>query len=346
MANLSSLIRSKAALSTGFDEDNLMKGQIYVYGLPDERQTCFGQLGTFCWNSPGCGTAIVEIWGAGGSASAMCCCGVGLPGNAGAYAKKTIVVDSGSYITGLTGKSCNDTTLLCFKGCSSGTCICYVAPAGNGTVCAMGGRAGESRCLNSATGNMYDCFVSLGYSGTSYGNGCGLICNHSSSTDWNATATGGDINCSGGFSCLKIMTCNPTSYCCYTHFMRLPAGMGSENGHRLEVRMGFNSDLTKQPSPLPFYNALLAGMGKSPISAHPFGECQGNWVHCSAVEAPNCAVMFGTAVPAPGSHPCAGTWDRGLRGGMGGVRIQFIKDKEPFQLDLGVRAEDIEFPEP
>ena len=49
------------------------------------------------------GTAIIEVWGAGGSGARMCCCGDGLTGNAGAYVKKTITVETGDTMTGCTG---------------------------------------------------------------------------------------------------------------------------------------------------------------------------------------------------------------------------------------------------
>lgn len=325
MANLSSLVKSKSQFIPAFDEDNLLKGEIFVFTLP-EQTAGFGNFTCFCWPAPAAGKAIVEIWGAAGSGGGMCCCGVGMPGNPGAYAKKTLCVEPGDYLFGLPGNSCK-TPALCFRGCSEPTCVCWVTNSGNGTMCAAGGRGGESRCLNSATGNMYDCFVSLGFSGTSFGSGCGLICNHNSSINWIASATGGDINLSGGFSCLKLMACNTATYCCFTGYVKTSPHVVSEDGAIMEVRSGYNSESTKCANPLPNMMTAMAGVTKSPFRATPYSSCIHGALQCAQLTCYGVAPILGLGVPSPHvivSSGNAGT-DVGIRGAQGAVRIQFIK---------------------
>ena len=84
-------------------EENLETGYIYSYTQGTNwSQFCNG----VCWEARSDGTAIIEIWGSGGSGSRMCCCGDGLPGNAGAYVKKSITVEAGDTMTGCVGMSC------------------------------------------------------------------------------------------------------------------------------------------------------------------------------------------------------------------------------------------------
>jgi hypothetical protein len=86
MASLKSLLGTKSDAFVSVEESNLEKGRIYVYtpGTNYSRHIWCG----FCFHPEVSGTAVVEIWGAGGSGAEMCCCGFGLPGNAGAYVKK------------------------------------------------------------------------------------------------------------------------------------------------------------------------------------------------------------------------------------------------------------------
>ena len=58
----------------------------------------------------------------------MCCCGDGLPGNAGAYVKKSITVAAGDTMTGQTGHSCYAHD-LCFSGCSEQSEVCWITAA-------------------------------------------------------------------------------------------------------------------------------------------------------------------------------------------------------------------------
>ena len=103
-------------------EDNLEKGRIWAYTDGNMYAAfCNG----FCWRAPGTGCAIIEVWGAAGSGAQMCCCGAGLPGNAPAYTKKCLCVVSGNYVCGYIGRSCNNSSALCFRGCSEASCVCW-----------------------------------------------------------------------------------------------------------------------------------------------------------------------------------------------------------------------------
>ena len=103
-------------------EDNLEKGRIWVYQDGNMYSAfCNG----FCWRSPGTGCIVIESWGAAGSGAQMCCCGAGLPGNAPAYVKKCLCVIAGNYVCGYIGRSCNNSSALCFRGCSEASCVCW-----------------------------------------------------------------------------------------------------------------------------------------------------------------------------------------------------------------------------
>jgi len=102
-------------------EDQLEKGRIWVYGDGNEYT---GLCNGFCWKPPGCGLAVIEIWGAGGSMGRGCCCGMSVPPNPGAYAKKCICVCPSNYVCGFIGRACGDTPAYC-RGYSEAVCICW-----------------------------------------------------------------------------------------------------------------------------------------------------------------------------------------------------------------------------
>lgn len=118
MAKLSSLLGGRELAF----EDNLEKGRIWVY-QEGTMYTAF--CNGFCWRAPGTGFIQIDVWGAAGSGAQMCCCGAGLPGNAPAYVRKCVCVQSGNYVCGYIGRSCNNSSALCFRGCSEATCVCW-----------------------------------------------------------------------------------------------------------------------------------------------------------------------------------------------------------------------------
>ena len=112
MATLQSILQSRAGSSA---ETNLETGKLWAYSTVTD-YTTYG--GCHCWISPGNGTVQLEVIGAGGSGSRMCCCSSTLPGNSGAYVKKSDLTVTGScYICVRAGKSCRGSG-LCNRGLS------------------------------------------------------------------------------------------------------------------------------------------------------------------------------------------------------------------------------------
>jgi hypothetical protein len=91
---LSQLLRARnESIRPNLQETNLETGTIYMYTEGTTYSTYASNYGSgFCWKAPTYGCAVIEAWGAGGSAGKVACCGYGLPGNSGAYAKKSICV--------------------------------------------------------------------------------------------------------------------------------------------------------------------------------------------------------------------------------------------------------------
>ena len=209
MASLATLLSTR--LAGVVEETNLETGKIYTYvsGKTYETLRC-----NFCWSAPSAGTVTVEIWGAGGSGARQCCCGIGIPGNAGAYSKKTYTTAADGYICGILGVSCGNANSLCFRGCSTATCIQLCSGTG-GTctcMCAMGGRGGWVRC-NPGSGSNFCCLgnqFSLPKTNIG-GGGCGIVCNYEVNST--AIAYGGDVNIEGAISCAHFYHCNGSCNC-------------------------------------------------------------------------------------------------------------------------------------
>ncbi len=173
MASLKSLLGTKQDAFVSVEESNLEKGRIYVYtpGTNYSRMWC-----GFCFHPDVAGTAIVEIWGAGGSGAEMCCCGFGLPGNAGAYVKKQISMSPGDYVCGCLGQSCGNSDALCFRGCSEASHARFCIASNETCACAEGGKGGITYC--STNSSFYCCYRANGFCVTRTDNdNCGIICN-------------------------------------------------------------------------------------------------------------------------------------------------------------------------
>ena len=94
MASLEALIKAKLPQAS---EDNLETGRLYSFA---EGNTYSKFCKCACWCPTSNGTAIIEVWGAGGSGAKMCCCGNGLPGNSGSYSKTTKTMTPSDYMYG------------------------------------------------------------------------------------------------------------------------------------------------------------------------------------------------------------------------------------------------------
>ena len=95
MASLETLLKAKVP---GGSEQNLETGRLYSFA---EGNTYTKACKCWCWCPTATGVATIEVWGAGGSGAKMCCCGGGIPGNSGSYAKKEIAMTTSQYYVGL-----------------------------------------------------------------------------------------------------------------------------------------------------------------------------------------------------------------------------------------------------
>ena len=205
MATLASILQTRSPPAA---EDNLEAGKMFAFSTVVEYTT---QGGCHCWIAPAAGTVDVEVIGAGGSGSRMCCCSATLPGNSGAYVKKQdLTMAAGCWICMHAGKSCRNASQICNRGCSEAGMVCWQGNGTNGCICAEGGRSGTSFCTSSPP--RWCCMSANGFCSTSYGSYCGLICNHCPGA-WCACAYGGDIQKMGNISCSTYWHCYPNCSC-------------------------------------------------------------------------------------------------------------------------------------
>lgn len=324
MATLSDLLAQKAdTYSVG--ELNLEQGEIYSFVSGNQNNNFAVD---WCWQSQGrLGTAVLEIWGAGGSSSRQCCCAAGLPGNSGAYSKKTFDVDGSSYITGVSGRACINSSELCCRGCSEPTSICcYVGASENGCMCAEGGIAGMSYCT--CTISPYCRFLCEGYCTTRLSNdNCGLVCNHYDGY-WVANAYGGDTNCDGRISCMSFLGCYGNCNCCHHQHVAGPAGMFSNKG----VILTFTHDSDnaayggQSGQGSIQFQAAVRGVSRQPSGGWDLKRCWNGFTSCGCYEANGCYsfIPYGFGAPAP--TMCSGMRDVGTAGGVGMTRIKFIEN--------------------
>ncbi len=306
-----------------FNEENLEQGMIWAFTPGNVRTNfCTG----FCWLAPGPGTAVIEVWGAGGSGSRMCCCGFGLPGNPGAYAKKTITVAQGCRVCGSVGFSCGNPSTIAYRGRSEPTQVCWFSDTDDGCICAQGGRGGTSICSTGASA--YCCFTAAGFCTTRLNNdNCGLVCNFGPGTsDCCAEAFGGDINMFGGFSCVSFLGCLPSCPCATQHHVATPPGKFTQCGtvvtHTTEGDSGFAN--WSGGSIDPFIHTLSLA-GKSPTHGiMPEHKCWTGGRSCGCQEGQGCIAFVPPGFPGAASMPCPAVRDVGGRGGHGLVRIKFI----------------------
>jgi len=322
MANLSTILRNRvpqsvlAAVASEAVETNLTGGQVWAWspGGYNGNQVC-----GFCWFSPGAGTAVIEIWGAGGSGVGGCCCFGGIPGNPGAYAKRTITVASGDFVCGFAGTSCGNITPS-FRGCSTATCVticklgvCCVC------MCAQGGAGGLTICQTGTS--QYCCMVGgLGLPGTLISNGCGIACNACRQ----AVAFGGDINCSSCASCTTFWICNPTNSTNVNH-IAYPPGIFSTNGGWISYLTSNCYTDNQFTSIAPFSQALTS------MNSRTLGFAQGAMLHCwnggmqcGCYTNTGCTPTLPYGFPGASSAVTGGQQGYGQRGGHGAIRITFV----------------------
>lgn len=327
MANLKTLVEAKLD-QIDYDETNLDKGRVFAYS-PGTEYVNF--VNGFCWIACCTGKAIVDVWGAGGSGARMCCCGAGIGGNPGAFARKCICVVAGCYICGHVGKSCNNADSLCFRGCSEATCVCwygrdqYTAAAINSCICSQGGRGGTTFCSTSTP--LYCCFTAAPFCTTNYGSSQGIVCNFGPGTgSCCAEAYGGDINKRGGFSCVTFFGQNGSSCPCATQLhTAIPPGMFACDGG--VVTTGLESDsgfVNWSGSGFHEFNQGINALSRSPSRGIPWTTCWTSSRACGCYDVQGCMPFMPPGVGGLPAQPCPDVRDNGWRGGLGLVRINFI----------------------
>ena len=328
MANLSDLIRARTD-QIELHEQNLEKGRIYSFSPGTEYMNF---LTGVCWVAPASGMAKIEIWGAGGSGARMCCCGGGIPGNPGAYARKCICVVAGCIVCAYVGRSCNNADTLCFRGCSEATCLCWFGrtrsgAAEDGCMCAQGGRGGTTFC--STTPSIYCCFRANGFCTSRHNNNwCGLICNYGTSTGTAgcAEAYGGDVNYRGGFSCTTNHGCHPQCPCSYQYHVAVPPGLFAEEGavvtYGTEGDNGFS-----EWSGMGIHQFIhtLNALNREPQRGTPWASCFNGTRSCGCYDVQGCMPYIPHGIGGLPAVPCPQVRDNGIRGGLGNVRITFYQ---------------------
>lgn len=345
MASLSSIVTSRNVVHQNLlKETNIETGVVSVF-IPHSTQYTDHHSLTRTWSSPNVtGTVVVELWGASGSAPGLHRCGLSIPGNPGAYSKKTFILNGNTlHFSTNIGVACNNEEVSfsggnSYKGTSGPTCLCWCLGSANGTVCAGGGRGGVGWCSDGST-TTFCCAIQANYCHTNFcdlprpyyheditggnGQGCGMICNILVASD-PATASGGDLNLSGGISCSLFGMCNQCCKIPNVHFVKTSPYRFSKKGVMLinqhdECNMRYNFG-GEGPSDL---LQMLGFAGRTP-SPGPLFNCWGATRVCgcnSAAMRYQDVMPYGVPANASGSQNDA--YNYGARGGPGAVKIVY-----------------------
>jgi len=336
MATLSSILQAKISSNSAFDrvisaqsllpngETNLTDYQAFSYSAVGSTGTTVSEVN---WAAPAAGTAIIEIWGASGSGGRMCCCGSGVPGNPGAYVRKTISVNIGDTITGTPGHSSNNADTLCYRGRSESTGVCFVSTTddADGCLCAEGGFGGQSICAVSST-SMFCCFEGAGFSTTvgAGGVGCGIVCNiGGTASAVEAQGFGGEINCTGGVSKTSMQHCNPS---CYINFLQTMAvSPGIFSAKTSYVTPTGDCLYSNSGAPEHAYVTSLASLARTPGSVPKWSSPAQGGIYCACHDSVSCQYFLPTGAPGTSGQPAASQRNSGLRGGPGTIKIKFLE---------------------
>ena len=311
MAKLSQLVQSKNL--DNYVDVGLEKGEIWGYAPAMD----LGYAPQIKWQPTGSGRAIVEVWGAGGSGARTCCCGYGIPGNSGAYARKTLCFTPSnyttSYICGCIGQSCGNADATSCRGVSSPTCLFYTFDneATTAVICAQGGKGGWSVC------EIGDSHMPAGIiKNTPWAGGC----------VWCGLAYGGDINCPSNISCLFSNTHRSTCPCQYIEVIAGPPYQYSTGGACMMVQPGADNVTTNWSGGGPEHSYVIAATSRNPSQGNPWTYCWGSSKACGCYENEGCVYYTPAGHGGFPAHPCPSVRDHGGRGGSGAIRIRFVKD--------------------
>lgn len=322
MAKLSDLLSTREITA---NTTNLEKGKVWTV-TPTSMYSCIRSDYMYCWASPGCGTLMIEMWGAAGSGSRMCCCGFGLPGNAPGYTKKTLAVYCGSYICACPGQSCPAGS-LCFDGCGIPSYLRWgnardLCGSTNGCMCAQGGRGGISICSTGTSA--YCCYLYCTFCTTQLPNAnCAIVCNQCPG-GMIGCGYGGDINCCGGVSYVAFKGCCPSCPCQTEVFVAVAPGIFAEKG----AVMGFTFDDDNEFDQWSGRGYKQTGHALSATSRWPTGgiphtTCWNGAQSCGCYENTGCAPYVPYGVGGTPPFPCPDVRDHGKRGGMGMIRLTY-----------------------
>jgi|SaaInl5LU_22_DNA_1037371.scaffolds.fasta_scaffold00345_12 hypothetical protein len=334
MASLSELLRTRQT-AEGI-ETNLQPGDVFYFNPGTGTSNSFAPGVSRSWTPTRTGSAVIEVWGASGSAGKQCCCGNGVGGNPGAYSKKvfTSVTPSDTF-TMVLGQSCANNQ-LCYKGVSEPTLFCWTVDGTPGVICAQGGNGGTSACSTSSQPMMcclasVGCLCKMNFESQSapyesIGAGCGMVCNYRCDVTGGciATACGGDINKDGGFSCTSFHHCQGCCMCYVTHHVRTSPGIFSQDGNLINIVMECGEGYSRVSGN--GIHQLMSGLNnlsRHPVHGMPPSPCWSNR-RCSCYEDTLCSSWLPHGVPGIPSTPCNDVRDYGFRGGHGAVRITLI----------------------
>ncbi len=326
MGKLSDLLSTREITA---QQENLPKGKIYSVTGQSGMYACIRTEAQWCWNSPGCGIAVIEMWGASGTGSCNCCCSVGLPGNTGAYTKKTISVTPCSVIFGRPGVACNGPgSGFAFAGCSEASCLVWekardLCGNTNGCMCAQGGVSGRTCCFGSSWNSPFCCFMSIGFCGTLICNGCGIICNVQPGL-FRACGYGGDINKCGLFSKMEFRGCQPMCTCLFLQQLPFAPGVFSEDGGYMSYHWANDHGAEQWAgSGMGGAGMMINYTSKQPTGGTPWSACWRGDRFCTCYEAHACINYMPYGVPGTAPTPCPDVRDSGRRGGAGAIRVTY-----------------------
>lgn len=344
--NLSGLVKARNV--TSWTEPLLEKGVVYNFHA---HTWDYGP--TVCWRPPAEGTAIVEIWGAGGSSSCWNCCGGTLGPKPGAYVKKHIKYTGtdyqGSYICAELGASCCHGA--CYAACSSAACIriqykcCAESDSCCSCICVEGGYGGMWYCgdndmvswINGNTPRIdYDSSTSRMDGGGSF---CeALVWNHCCKS-WQACIyqngryyiCENDIysvpGCTGTRSYSRALGCD--QQCCTWSCIRMPAGWFTTGPSFVRHTTSCTCCGVAQGA-YDSWHYSLVNLGRNGVEGHQIGtqeDCKHHNCFCRYGDPPNfCHRHPGPGMPGPNLGHGQENWcNTGASGGNSAMRITWIE---------------------
>lgn len=204
--------------------NRLKTGQELVFAgacYPFESSYCRNIM--CCWVVPAGVTRLTfEIWGSGGSGAGSCCCSIGIPGGAGAYARKQVKATVPGGLAGCVytlvpayATCCSPTQGCGFRGCTS-----YVTGYGLTNFCAEGGIPGLGMCAPNWSNGSGNTFC------TYFTNNCnkGWAWNCGTYAAWCSCYFGADYGIPGCTGALYTDCCNP-NFCQFKTIRPLPGNL-------------------------------------------------------------------------------------------------------------------------